>query len=248
MFFLSRRVIFNFLLFLLVGSAFVVALSFVRKPDFLPIQSIKIEGDLHHISRHSIEQAILPYVLSSGFFSVDVMGVRNKLQTLPWVSMVSVSRIWPNSLVVRISEHIAVAKWGEDALLNPNGLVFNPDPNSFPNGLPHLDGPSGQQSFLLQQYEIMNNMLQSIGLHVVNLRLSNRRAWEIQLNNGMILLLGRVNPLERLQRFVKVYRKLFGGHDVLAERVDLRYPGGFAVKWQVNDTKEEIFHGKEGYR
>ncbi len=238
MFFLSRRIIINFLLFLLVGSAFFVSLSIVRKPDFLPIQSIKIEGDLRHISRHSIEQAILPYVLSSGFFSVDVMGVRNKLQTLPWVSMVSVSRIWPNSLVVRISEHIPVAKWDNNLLINAKGFVFNPEPTSLPVGLPNLEGPEGQQSFLLQQYQTMNKMLQSIGLHVVNLRLSNRRAWEIQLNNGMVLLLGRVNPLERLQRFVKVYRQLFGGRDVLAERVDLRYPSGFAVHWQANESEK----------
>lgn len=226
------------MLLLLLGASFMIALSFVRKPDFLPIQSIKIEGELHHISRHNIEQAILPYVLSSGFFSVDVMGVRNRLQTLPWVSMVSVSRIWPNSLVVQISEHVAVAKWDSNYLINATGSIFNPEPSSFPSGLPNLEGPSGQQSFLLQQYKTMNTVLAPIGLQVVNLRLSNRRAWEIQLNNGMVLLLGRVNPLERLQRFVKVYRQLFGGRDVLAEKVDLRYPSGFAVRWQTNQEDE----------
>ena len=41
----------------------------------------------------------------------------NSFAALPWLADVSVSRHWPDGVVVRITEHRPVALWGEDGVL-----------------------------------------------------------------------------------------------------------------------------------
>jgi cell division protein FtsQ len=66
-----------------------------------------------------------------------------------------------------------------------------------------------------------------VNLQVTQISLSARHAWQLRLDNGMVLELGRENMQQRLARFVAV-RKMddLGG----AKYVDLRYRNGFAVR------------------
>ncbi|GAB4223725.1 MAG: hypothetical protein Tsb005_19610 [Gammaproteobacteria bacterium] len=204
----------------------------LHDPNTLPIQAIKIEGNVKHLSHHAIEQAILPYVLSQGFFAVNVAGLRDHLMQLPWVELASVTRVWPNSLLVNITEQQAVAQWLDDSLLNSQGELFSPEKYTFPSGLPKLEGPQGQHQQVLAHYRAMSDMLAPLNLLIEHIVLSARNAWLLKLNNGMTLLLGRIEPMERLQNFIDVYQKVFANTALQAERVDLRYEQGLAVQWK----------------
>jgi len=71
---------------------------------------------------------------------------------------------------------------------------------------------------------------QQIGLNISSLVLNERRAWQIILDNGIRLELGKESLEERINRFFLLYKQL--GND--AERVsyiDLRYDTGAAVGW-----------------
>ena len=64
--------------------------------------------------------------------------------------------------------------------------------------------------------------------------LSPRLAWQLKLQNGMVVDVGREQPKSpvgaRLMRFVDVYPELVGKRAVRPAVVDLRYPNGFAMK------------------
>jgi cell division protein FtsQ len=68
----------------------------------------------------------------------------------------------------------------------------------------------------------------------VRVQLSARRAWQIQLANGLVLELGRDQARqsleERLTRFVAAYPRIAAGLDRRPEHIDLRYPNGFAIR------------------
>jgi cell division protein FtsQ len=66
----------------------------------------------------------------------------------------------------------------------------------------------------------------------VEINLTSRYAWRIQLNTGTVLELGRNEVEERLVRYVSVYNHSiarFNQEEPLAY-VDLRYPNGFAIR------------------
>ncbi len=62
-----------------------------------------------------------------GFFNLDVDAVRLALLGEPWVSEVTVKRIWPDALRVIVIEQIPVVRWGDSGLLNPAGEYFAPE-------------------------------------------------------------------------------------------------------------------------
>ncbi|MBA3903191.1 MAG: cell division protein FtsQ, partial [Rhodocyclaceae bacterium] len=64
--------------------------------------------------------------------------------------------------------------------------------------------------------------------------LSPRQAWQVRLDDDVLLDLGRdqaKSPVnERLARFVGVYREATERLYARADAIDLRYPNGFAVR------------------
>jgi cell division protein FtsQ len=80
------------------------------------------------------------------------------------------------------------------------------------------------------QFSVFASLLAPIGRVPVKLRLSERRAWEVELDNGAVLELGRNDLTARLQRFVSAYQNTVGKLPAQAYRIDLRYPNGFALR------------------
>jgi cell division protein FtsQ len=64
----------------------------------------------------------------------------------------------------------------------------------------------------------------------MQVRVSPRRAWQLRLDNGLTLELGREQIEARLARFVGAYDRTLGRLGRRIEHVDLRYSNGFAVR------------------
>lgn len=199
-------------------------------PHTLPIRNVKINGNYPHVNKEAIQQTVLPF-LKKGFAHIDLEGLKKALQSLPWVDNVTVSRVWPDKLVINLVEHDPVAQWNLQGLLDSNGVIFTPQ--SFPpESLPSLNGPEGQQMFVWQSYQKLNAQLAPLGLKIAQLYLSARQAWNIQLSNGVKVILGRVNPELRLQRLIASYPQIVGSHSADIDYIDMRYTSGMAVKWK----------------
>ena len=227
----NSRLLVKIPLAVLFVAGLVWAWSQLHQPDTLPINSVRIEGSYNHIKREQLEKTVMPFI-QMGFFAMDVTSLQKRLLELPWVSRASVSRIWPDNLLIRITEQQAVARWGQQSLLSTNGELFTPETDTLPSGLPEIKGPLGQQKQVLHRYQSLAAMLIPLGLHILEFDVSPRRAVVLRLNNGMELLLGRTGQEKRLERFVNAYHQIFGSQGSEAKRVDLRYPNGMAVNWK----------------
>ena len=78
-------------------------------------------------------------------------------------------------------------------------------------------------------YKIFGDQLAPLNQKVVQISLSPRRAWQLRLNNGMVLELGREQAQERLARFVAIYPTSLASLGRTINYVDLRYKNGFAA-------------------
>lgn len=212
---------------LLAGAAW--GIITLRDPATLPIKAVKIEGRFTHVTTQALQQAVAD-AATGGFLSVDVDAIRRAALSLPWVHSVGVRRMWPDTLRLTVTEQIAVARWGEQGLINSAGDVFTPDPSSFPPGLPELRGPAGTEGAVLSRYRVMNQLLAPLQLQITRLELDERRAWRITFNGGMELVLGREQAEARLQRFIAIYPALQAAEPPGIARVDMRYSNGFALQ------------------
>jgi cell division protein FtsQ len=210
----------------------VAAVWLVRVPS-LPILQVVFVEPLPHTRRAEVEQ-VLPYALKGNFFSLNLAVVRGALETLPWVRKVEVRRIWPSRLEVKVEEHRPAARWGEGRgeLVNSYGEVFAAQLAEPELGaLPQLAGPPGTSAELLKHYSEFVSDFQAVNEKPVQVTLSPRLAWQIRLENGMLVEMGREQPKSpigvRLQRFIEVYPETLAKKAIV---VDLRYPNGFAMR------------------
>jgi len=217
---------------LVLGLAGVSGWGVVRlaDPHTLPLRAVRVEGALQHVSRTQLRAAIMPHA-AAGFFGVDVDAIKRAVTQLPWVESVSVRRIWPDTVGVEVVEQVAFARWGRGGLVNPAGTLFAAEPTTYPEGLPELRGPVDSEAVLVRGYREMSDTLAVLGLRIARLVLDERRAWRLQLANGMELVLGRQDAAARLARFARVFNKEPQAGAANIRRVDLRYARGFAVSW-----------------
>ena len=225
-------------LLILAASAALLAVAavwLVRVPS-LPVRQVAFTEPLAHTRRLEIEQ-VLPATLKGNFFSINLEAVRSTLEKLPWVRKVEVRRQWPDRLEIRIEEHKPVARWGEGRgeLVNSYGEVFAAQPGDQElAALPLLSGPTGTAPEVLKHFSEFVGAFQSVGERPVQLTLSPRLAWQLKLENGMLVDMGREQPKSpvgmRLQRFIEVYPETVAKRAVRPAVVDLRYPNGFAMR------------------
>ena len=225
-------------LLILAASAALLAAAavwLVRVPS-LPVQQVVFAEPLAHTRRGEVEQ-VLPAALKGNFFSLNLEAVRGALEKLPWVRKVEVRRVWPARLEVKVEEHRPVARWGEarGELVNSYGEVFAAMTGETEQAtLPLLFGPPGTAAEVLKRYGELISSFKVISEKPVQLILSPRLAWQLKLENGMLVDMGREQPKSpigvRLQRFIEVYPETVAKRAGRPAVVDLRYPNGFAVR------------------
>lgn len=229
------------LLFLAGAAALLAgaAVWLVRMPA-LPIRQVEFASELHHLRRADVEQAV-PAALTGNFFSLNLDSVRASLEKMPWVRKVEVRRIWPARLEVNVEEHQAAARWedgktpGRNEFVNTYGEIFTASLAEEEAGkLPMLHGPQGTSAELLKRYADFATAFKPVGHKPVQVLLSPRLAWQLKLDNGTVVDIGREQPKAplgaRLQRFIEIYPVAVGNRPTPPAVVDLRYPNGFAMR------------------
>ncbi len=213
-------------------------LTMLQRLPVFPLREVVLTAAPQRVPADQIAHAARSAVVGN-FFTVDLEATRAAFEKLPWVRVASVRRLWPDGLSLTLEEHEAKAQWGiaggETRLVNAQGEVFAAElPEDEPGlrQLPRLAGPDGSAAELLARHAELNAALAGIGRRAAAVALSPRRAWQVRLDDGIVLELGRDqerHPLaERLARFVAHYAEV-KAHLGDGGVADMRYPGGFAL-------------------
>lgn len=196
-----------------------------------PVHNLVVEGTFQRVTPIQVEAAVAE-ALDAGFMTVDLGALRERVQALDWVDRANVGRQWPDTLIVRVTEHQAAARWGETGLLNVRGELFTENAqHSFPE-LPRLAGPPGSERDVARRYLAVRGKLTEADLALESLELDERGSWRLMLGGGQEIRLGRRDIDERLYRFFDVVAPALVAELPRVEYVDLRYTNGFAVGWR----------------
>jgi cell division protein FtsQ len=214
------------LLLVLVGALSALSWALDR-----PVRVISIDGSFQRVSPGQIEKAVAPFA-TQGFMSADLADIQRAVETLPWVDHARIARRWPNSLRVTVIEQTAAARWGESGLLNTRGELFVRTATHVPAELPHLSGPEGSESQVAKRYLSAQGRMLEAGMRIAALRLDERGAWEMDLDSGVTVRLGRRDVDERLERFIHTASQVIAHRLTEISYVDMRYSNGFAIGWR----------------
>jgi cell division protein FtsQ len=196
---------------------------------YFPLREVAVTTPLGKTDREDIESALHGRI-AGNFFAVSAADVRASVEKLPWVRRASVRRVWPDRLELEIEEHEALARWGDDALVNTYGERFMGMSDDVT--LPLFVGPAGTEQEVAGRHARFSAAVAPLRLRVERIVLTQRLAWQLRLSGGLDVMLGRdADAAEaRLRRFVEAYGATLATIPGKHEYVDLRYPNGFALR------------------
>jgi cell division protein FtsQ len=239
--FWDRPMLINLLadVLLLAGGvllAWAGAVALQRMPVF-PLSQLVVTAPLDQVSRAQVEHTARS-ALAGNFFTVNLDAAQAAFERMPWVRSASLRRLWPDGVLLELEEHRAAARWtpleGEARLVSTRGEVFLA---STREALPAFAGPEGSAPRVLSRYQEFSENLASIGRRPLAINLSAREAWQLKLDDGVVLELGRDQPkhplAERLARFTTHYPAVSNAARNRLQAVgvvDMRYPNGFALR------------------
>jgi len=194
----------------------------------IPVQYITVTGELEHTQTEAVQDMVQP-ALVGGFLRADLQRIRQQLEELPWIYQATVQRKWPNALEIHVVEQLPIARWGDSGFLNHEGEVFHSGSDRARQDLPLLVGPDGAAKAMMAGYQRIVEILAPLHLAIEQLQVDERGQLQVVLVGGMQLILGGHDFLERMHRFVAIYRRELAPRGGEVQRVDLRYQSGVAV-------------------
>jgi len=193
--------------------------------------------------------------LKGGFFSLNIDQLRaDLLARLPWVTSVSIRKVWPDKLLIKIVEHKPVARWlsvGKSdrkigtQLLSEQGVAFTPqltDKQKLKfSHMVLLTGTITNVKKILTNCVQINNQLKKLDIHIKQCGMNERRSWGIKLalDNEVDIKLGKEKIMLQLERFSEVFSGQLKKYLSSIESADLRYANGFSIKWKAVEVLDD---------
>ncbi len=237
------------ILMVVIGLFF---LDWLFDPNKFRIREVVVHGQFEYSDpvqiRHEVESA-----LEGNYFSLRLETVEQAVLSQFGVFRAGVRRRWPYTLEVHVDEIQPVARWGQDQLLDVSGELV--PRASWEGALPELEAPAHLKDMIWQQYRQWQEMFAGLELSLDRLAWDERELWYLTLSRsamvgksdggvlipremhypigtGVVVTVDRRDPQSRIERLI---RALDGG--LIAdfadmESIDLRYPNGFAIRWQ----------------
>lgn len=205
----------------------------VQNHTFLPIKTIQLSGLFKYIDQQEIEKALRPFV-GEGFFSLNIQNVSNSLSEKPWAESVSIRRLWPDRVMIRIVEKKPLARWDDDHLLSDRAEIFAANSKEF-KYLPKVHGSNIEPKQVLQQYYDLSKQFRLLDETISQINIDNRGALDIDLANGLKIKVGRENVDSKIKRLASIYAQQIRPRRKEIQQLDLRYSNGFAIAWKKED-------------
>ncbi|NIF48766.1 cell division protein FtsQ [Enterobacter sp. Ap-1006] len=222
------------LLSVFIGGWIVV--GWMEDAQRLPLSRLVVTGERHYTRNDDIRQSILALGPPGTFMTQDVNIIQQQIERLPWIKQASVRKQWPDELKIHLVEYVPIARWNDQHMVDAEGNSFSvPAERTSKQTLPMLSGPEGSENEVLQGYRDMGVVLAKDKFTLKQAAMTARRSWQLTLNNGIKLNLGRGDTMKRLDRFVELYPVLQQQAQADNKRisyVDLRYDSGAAVGWE----------------
>jgi len=179
--------------------------------------------------------------------SAALVEVQDAVAGLSWIDRVSARLRWPDALIVRLTRHSVVARWGGGGFVATNGEVIASaagiDGLAPGTDLPLLDCKRTSSARAMSVFSLLNSGVLRADLKLVSLHESELGEWSAGIalagtDRTLDVMLGRDDLAGRLRRFVALHDGELRARLSSVAAVDARYHNGVAVRWHESPAAE----------
>lgn len=213
------------------------------RPGRFTIERIHIHGNSARVDAQTVERTAW-LALIGNYFTADLEEIENALVHLPGVYQAAVRRHWPDTLEISITEAGAIALWyATDGSALESRDYVNLPPDSNITLQPVLRSPTADRHTVIDAFLDLVSSLALLDLEVKNLSIDEAGDWVVVLQSASLqipveleIVVGRGNPVRKVDQFVAVFDSVLQDRLPDIERVDMRYDSGFAVQWRAGGS------------
>jgi cell division protein FtsQ len=249
---LTSKIGASILVFLVVLSLMASFRSYLLRSPKFAIGVKEIQG-LRHLSESQVLLKLKEIEQQNpNFFALDLGALRKSVELLPWVKAATVQRVWPDRLMIQVTERVPIAFARIDdstQLVDEEGVLLE----SKSEGLPNFDFPvlmgleSGFETELLarnrKRIELYRRLMRELDENGAGLshdlsevHLQDAGNVSIVLNDDTVLVhIGADHFQHRFRRYLAMSRDIKQKYR-LVESVDLRFENQVLV----NAANEKI--------
>ncbi|MDP3902536.1 MAG: FtsQ-type POTRA domain-containing protein, partial [Methylococcaceae bacterium] len=114
-----------------------------------PIKYVRTEGSFQYLVKEDVKNALLPLV-NRGFFDADMQAIQQAVGNLTWVESVTVKRVWPDAIDIKVREKKPYVRWRQNSLVDTKGQIIEPKSIEPFSSLLLVHGPDQQQVKVLE--------------------------------------------------------------------------------------------------
>jgi cell division protein FtsQ len=221
----------------------VVLVDQLLRPGRFTIERMDIHGSSAQVDAQTVERTAW-LALIGNYFTADLEKIENALVRLPGVYQAAVRRHWPDTLEISITEAGAIALWyATNGSASEGQDYVNLPPDSTITLQPVLRSPTADRHTVIDAFLDLVSSLALLDLEVKNLSIDEAGDWVVVLQSASLqipveleIVVGRGNPVRKVDQFVAVFDSVLQDRLPDIERVDMRYDSGFAVQWRAGGS------------
>ena len=221
----------------------VVLADQLLRPGRFTIERIHIYGNSVRVDAQTVERTAW-LALIGNYFTADLEEIENALVHLPGVYQAAVRRHWPDTLEISITEAGAIALWyATDGSALESRDYVNLPPDSNITLQPVLRSSTADRHTVIDAFLDLVSSLALLDLEVKKLSIDEAGNWVVVLQSASLqipveleIVVGRGNPVRKVDQFVAVFDSVLQDRLPDIERVDMRYDSGFAVQWRAGGS------------
>ncbi len=211
----------------LTGS--LAASGFGHLLDQIEIRQVKLAGDLRYLDAAQLESE-LSQRFAGRYLETALGEVIVVVEDHPWIAEAAARRVWPDTLLIEVIEQRPVAIYNDTLYLGQTGDLFQP-PVPVTDPLPKLYGALSETMQVYSHYGVFADRLSDLA-NVKSVARGQDMGWDVTLDSGVSLRLGRTDVLGRLARARDIMGRLSEEQLAQLAEVDARYGNGVALAWR----------------
>lgn len=224
------------------------------------IKTVQIVAPVKYVTEQEIKDLVTTKISGKGFFNINMQAIKAKLKQNPWVYDVEIIKIWPDKIRITFEEDSPLAYLNNNGIITSrnravvnltnslNDTLLATDDQNDRSFIPMLVTSENKYKKLCDTLEKLEISVKPIDVRIKKLVMSQRNSIYVELSNGLTILLGTNDIINRMNRLVKLYDILNkdnqfnskDGHAQFKYYVDMRYRNGLAIGKQQEQNLIEL--------
>ena len=197
----------------------------------LYVNIISISSNGNNVNTDILKTQIKKKIKLQNFFNINPLNIEKELINHPWIKKIEVYKKFPDKLIIKITERVAIAIFNDISLVDGSGNIFKKLEKK-KNLLKFYADDQKEVKYIYNFYKkfIKFQNLNNIQIDISYIKINSIKEFVVRTKANNLIYFGSKNIDERLGRFIQLYGSIELENLNNVEYFDMRYTNGVSVK------------------